>query len=170
MDYYKGPYYDDFGECPKCGGVIVHWKGNLFRCSDCFYEKQSDLLTVPRANSKRDYTQYKVNGVFAGGKGKTVYKVVKLYVDSHPDLSFVNLQIVFSDSKIKAGTKQIIRKWEEVKDWRRFSKQPLVLHDGQKVAISNQWGVNKNQGGKGANWAYFLDLARDLGIEVEPIS
>lgn len=119
--------------------------------------------------SGKDFTEYKVNGVYAGGKGKTVYSVVELYVKNHPGISFGELNLVFADSKIKEGTKQIIRKWEDVKDWRRFDKKPLILQGGQEVAISNQWGVNKNQGGKGANWQYFLDLAEEIDINVEPI-
>lgn len=134
-------------------------------------EEYNKIKRERKGQSGKDYTKYNVNGVYAGGKGKTVYTVVKEYVDKHPEISFKELNLVFADSKIKVGVKKIIRKIEDVNlehRW-RFENKTLILQDGQEVAISNQWGVNRNQGGKGANWQYFLDLAEEIGIKVEAI-
>ena len=110
-------------------------------------------------------TQYSVSDVLTGGKGATVFAVVELYVKSHPGISFTELQSAFPDFLVMPGFGKLIRKIEDVSknEWNgcRFKKQPVVLSDGQKVVVTNQW--------KPSNMNNFIKGAQKLGIDVKPI-
>ena len=125
----------------------------------------------------KDYSKFTINGIFTGGKGQTVYKVVKLYIKQNQNITFNQLSAVFSDSKIKRGKTIIIRKWEDeivkkglIGKTRRFFSTPIVLNNGQKVAVSNQWGLDKRHNGLLDNWTSFCELATDLGFKIKKIS
>ena len=91
----------------------------------------------------KDNTQYSVNGTITGGKGPTVFAVVEFYVKSHPGISFNELQTAFPDYLAKPGFGKMVRRIEDVNqnEWNgsRFKKQPIVLSNGQKVVVTNQW-------------------------------
>ena len=116
-------------------------------------------------SGNKDSTQFTVNGNPTGGKGKTVYATVKLYVDSHNGISLVELQNAFPDSLAKPGFGKMIRRVEDVtrNEWSgsRFNRHPILLADGTKIAVSTQW--------KPDNMHNFIEGVQRLGIHVEPI-
>ena len=113
----------------------------------------------------KDNTQYMVNGTPTGGKGSTVFTAINFYVKSHSDISFAELQNAFPDYMAKPGFGKMVRRWEEVSpnEWSgsRFKRQPIILSDGQRVAVSTQW--------KPDNMRSFISGALKLGIEIKPI-
>lgn len=115
--------------------------------------------------STKDNTQYKVNGSPTGGKGPTVYAAVDLYVKTHPNITFGELQEVFPDATAKPGFGKMLRLFEQVSknQWNgsRFKKQPIVLASEQQVAVSTQW--------KPDNMRTFIEYANRAGITIEPV-
>ncbi|MBP5601453.1 MAG: type I restriction enzyme HsdR N-terminal domain-containing protein [Treponema sp.] len=113
----------------------------------------------------KDNTQYMVNGTPTGGKGSTVFAAISFYVKSHSTISFAELQKAFPDYMAKPGFGKMVRRWEEVSpnEWSgsRFKKQPIILSDGQRVAVSTQWNPN--------NMRSFILSSQKLGIEIKPI-
>ena len=119
----------------------------------------------PAYSSTKDNTQYMVNGTPTGGKGRTVYATVELYVKSHIEISFTELQNAFPDSMAKPGFGKMVRRLEEVsqKEWSgsRFNRHPIALGDGTQVVVSTQW--------KPDNMQSFIAGAKRLGIEITPL-
>ena len=137
-------------------------------------ESKTDILPTqaqpytyaPSTNfSTKDSTQYMVNGSLTGGKGPTVYAAVKYYVESHKGISFNELQNAFPDYMAKPGFGKMVRRFEEVSpnEWSgsRFKRQPVLLSDGTRVAVSTQW--------KPDNMRNFIEGAKKLGIEIAAI-
>lgn len=114
----------------------------------------------------KDNTQYSVNGTLTGGKGPTVFAVVELYVKSHPGISFNELQTAFPDYFAKPGFGKMIRRIEDVNqnEWsgNRFKKQPILLSNGEKIVVTNQW--------KPSNMNSFINGVQKLGIDIKPVS
>lgn len=121
--------------------------------------------STPFALGAKDSTQYTMNGASTGGKGPTVYAAVKYYFEAHPNISFGELQAAFPDNLAKPGFGKMIRRWEDVtpEQWShsRFNKHPLVLSDGTRAVVTNQW--------KPDNIQTFIDGVKRLGIEIVPI-
>ena len=139
-----------------------------FNCSERRINSINAVLpqkatVLPRSNAgRKDFTQYKVNGVPTGGKCPTVYYVIENYVENNPGITFDQLQVAFPDAAAKPGYKKLVRRFEDVeeKEWNRhrFNKNPIVLSDGQEVAVSTQWAVN--------NMKNFIRYAEALGFEI----
>lgn len=114
----------------------------------------------------KDATQFMVNGMPTGGKGPTVYATVKIYIDSHPNISLQELKTAFPDYLAKPGFGKMIRSVEEVttNEWSgsRFNKHPITLSDGTRITVSTQW--------KPDNMRSFIEGVTRLGIEIKPIS
>lgn len=121
--------------------------------------------STPFALGAKDSTQYTMNGASTGGKGPTVYAAVKYYFEAHPNISFGELQAAFPDNLAKPGFGKMIRRWEDVtsEQWShsRFNKHPLILSDGTRAVVTNQW--------KPDNIQTFIDGVKRLGIEIVPI-
>ena len=114
----------------------------------------------------KDATQFSVNGIPTGGKGPTVYAVVKGYIESHENITFAELQAAFPDYLARPGFGKMIRRVEDVSpnEWSgsRFNKHPLLLSEGSRITVSTQW--------KPDNMRSFIEGAKRLGIEVTPLS
>lgn len=118
---------------------------------------------LPRVNAGgKNFTQFRVNGKITGGKCPTVYYVIENYVDNNPGTTFDQLQEAFPDAAAKPEYRKLVRRFEDVeeKEWNghRFNKTPIVLSDGQKVAVSTQWAVN--------NMKNFIRYATALDFEI----
>ena len=129
-----------------------------------------DTLFTPNFNTgnygTKDSTQYMVNGTPIGGKGPTVFAAVDYYVKSNPGITFGELQQAFPDYLAKPGFGKMIRRVEDVgpSEWsgNRFKKQPILLEDGQRIVVTNQW--------KPDNMQSFIRGAQKLGIDIQPLS
>ena len=104
----------------------------------------------------RDYTKYIIEGVGVNlNKRQLVFEVVKDYLTEN-DLIFSELKEVFPDNI--QGSKGIIKQKPEVKDFKRFTKEPLKTKKGEELYVSNQWGENISD---------FISLAENLGYTIE---
>ena len=117
------------------------------------------VSTFTRNNGQKDDTQYTMNGTPTRGKGPTVFAAVQCYVDSHPGITFSQLQEVFPDGAAKPGFNKMVRRIEEIKDKSRFKY--LFLSDGTRVGVSTQW--------KPENMQSFIRYAAMAGIDIKPI-
>jgi uncharacterized tellurite resistance protein B-like protein len=89
----------------------------------------------------KDFTKYSVEGIENGlGKARLVQKIVGDFVDknqlSHDDLK----EVWFDDLQ---GGKGVFKKLSEIDDKNErnyYVDAPVVLTDGSKIAICNQWG------------------------------
>lgn len=110
----------------------------------------------------KDFTQYLLNGTPTGGKGPTVLAAVKLYINSHPDITLSQLKTVFPDDAARPGFNKMLRRIEEIerKDKSRFKY--LFLPDGIQVGVSSQW--------KPDNMQSFIEYAKRAGLDIKPLS
>lgn len=110
----------------------------------------------------KNNAQFTVNGVFVGGKCPTVRYVIETYVKNNPGITFEQLQKAFPDEAAKPGFGKVVRRFEDVKEneWggHRFSRHPIILSDGQKVAVSTQWEPQ--------NIKNFTKFAASLGFDI----
>ena len=89
----------------------------------------------------KDFTKYSVEGIENGlGKARLVQKIVGHFADknqlSHDDLK----EVWFDDLQ---GGKGVFKKLSEIDDKNErnyYVDAPVVLTDGSKIAICNQWG------------------------------
>jgi len=89
----------------------------------------------------KDFTKYSVEGIESGlGKARLVQKIVGDFADknhlSHDDLK----EVWFDDLQ---GGKGVFKKLSEIDDKNErnyYVDAPVVLTDGSKIAICNQWG------------------------------
>lgn len=126
-------------------------EGNVFIITDKF---------LPEKISNKDTTQYEFNGEIYG-KGKLVLAVIKDYVKNHPDTTFDDLKCKFEVFTNTIVTLDEARKIANTKGRKRHFINPdqvITLNDESKVAVSDQWGVDRI--------GEFLSKADQLGIEI----
>ena len=118
--------------------------------------------SVPFTSSGKNNAQFTVNGVPTGGKCPTVRYVIESYVKNNPGITFEQLQEAFPDEAARPGFGKVVRRLEDVKDneWggHRFNKHPIILSDGQQVAVSTQWEPQ--------NIKNFIRAATVLGFDI----
>jgi len=105
----------------------------------------------------RDYTKYAVNGLAEGlNKRQLVLRILQNWVErSNPDLS----SLTESFPPTIQGSLGVFQVLSEIRDPSRFNmKEPLVLADGVKIAITNQWGQENIQN--------FILRATELSYEI----
>ena len=123
--------------------------------------------TSTSVKSEKDNTQYTLNGTPTGGKGPTVFKAVKYYVDNHPGITLSQLQNIFPDEVAKPSYNKMIRRLEEVeeKDWKykrfKYRYNPILLADGHRIVVSTQWTTE--------NMKTFIFFAKKVGLIIEPV-
>lgn len=117
--------------------------------------------------AKKDTTRYLFQGSFYT-KGRLVLNVIQDYCKNHPDTTRTQLGTIFPYSLLGNKTLGVVKNKEEAQlnyDYaRRYFIQPheeLKLVDGN-MYVSSQWGIN--------NIDKFIDRARMLGYEIEPIA
>lgn len=106
--------------------------------------------------SKRDNTKYSFNGESLG-KGRLVLAVIKDYANSHPKITYEELDNAFQNAR---GGKSCIIRTKDITDERRYFKDDVLKIDGESVSVSSQWGQT--------NIDYFIEVARRLGYTIIP--
>ena len=111
----------------------------------------------------KDKSGYSFDGINFYGKRRFVLEVIRRYIKDHPDIRFEELERQFPES-LHSRSLGVVRTLDSVE--KRMKTQPdiekryflksdevLVLADGTKVAVTNQWG---------ALFHKFLDCAKSL--------
>lgn len=94
--------------------------------------------------------------------GDAAYYCVAAYFGNTAGISWQDLRTAFP--RTAHGTREVIEVERDGLDRRRFS-DPIVLNDGTRVLVTNQWcgsGVHEN-------WSRFVDRVRELnrqGLEI----
>ncbi|MBR1465693.1 MAG: hypothetical protein IJ607_04965 [Bacteroidaceae bacterium] len=117
------------------------------------------------APNERDRTMYSINGGEPLNKRRFVLEVVKMYVQEHPNVSLMELELRFPSSIHRSKANGVVRRYDDV--MRRVADHPnlairfflnpedlIQLSDGTKVTVHNQWG--------GEEFDNFLRIARSL--------
>ena len=114
--------------------------------------------------SEKDSSKYSFSGLgFFVGKCKFPFEVVKNYVQNHPNISYQEILNTFP-SKESGVSKNFIKQvseltQDEISRHRYIDlKNPLILGDGTKIVVSNQYTP-----GRIAN---FIKHAQSLGYEI----
>lgn len=119
-------------------------------------------FSAPFASNRKNNAQFTVNGVPVGGKCPAVRYVIETYVKNNPGITFEQLKKAFPDEAAKPGFGKVVRRFEDVKEneWggHRFNRHPIVLFDGQRVAVSTQWEPQ--------NIKNFIKFAAVLGFDI----
>lgn len=118
----------------------------------------------PDASAPNRRARYTIDGSEPMNKRRFVYTVVRKYVEDHPGITFYELENRFPSSLSHSPLHGVVRKYDSV--MARLANQPdlrnrffleddevLVLSDGTKVVVYNQWGENFDK---------FLAVAREL--------
>lgn len=103
------------------------------------------------APNERDRTMYSINGGEPLNKRRFVLEVVKMYVQEHPNVSLMELELRFPSSIHRSKANGVVRRYDDV--MRRVADHPnlairfflnpedlIQLSDGTKVTVHNQWG------------------------------
>ena len=119
----------------------------------------------------RDLSHYTIDGKGDYGKGRLVLEVIKRYAAEHPNLTYGELEKVFS--KQLRGVKNDRSYWgcvslkadavalyEDTGRKRHFLSDSdiIKLSDGHEAAVSSQWGRG--------NIDMFIGAARKLGFQI----
>jgi len=112
----------------------------------------------------KDYSQYRLDGKFVGGKGKLVLAVVKEYVRKHPNITLEEINNVFKgligkkvgfvDTYDNAKTKFEHQK----KKVRHFLNESIILSNDQEIVVSTEWDRR--------NIKKFITKATNLGFTI----
>ena len=112
--------------------------GSILVTTDTYFSHQQ---------SAKDTTKYRFDGGILG-KGRLVLSVVKRHVETHPDITFPELEQAFP--KTCQGPQGVLSTAEQANEVvasagrkRHFLDPEDLIHlvDGTVVAVSNQWGV-----------------------------
>ncbi len=94
-------------------------------------------------------------------KRRFVLELIKKYIKDNPNITFIDLERQFP-SQLHTPSLGVVKTWESVRERiaahsdlknRYFLKDILVLSDGTKVVVNNQWGTH---------FPKFLDRAKVL--------
>lgn len=129
--------------------------GNVYVITDTYF---------PQKVSGKDYTKYIYNGKTLA-KNRLVLEVIKVYVESNPNISYSKLAEQFPHKLQGSETFTTIEDALAKKTTRNFiqPQDQIKLGEGTVIAVSNQWGLDSK--GKG-NLKNFLDRCAELGIEI----
>lgn len=98
-----------------------------------------------------DTTKYSFNGHNDLGKGRLVLEVIKYYCKEHPMCTFDELKKAFPNELAKSTKKGVFDLETNISDKdkgigsghkRYFVDEPIILTSGEKIFVSNQWGIN----------------------------
>ena len=144
-------------------------------CMEMVYDKENGLFMniVENAESPdastithqtRDTTKYSIDGGEPLKKRRFVLAVVKKYVEANKNVTYEELKRRFPDRLSNSPLHGVIRPYEEIMGKlllqpdlkKRFflnEEDLIVLSDGTKLTIYNQWGTH---------FPYFLEVAKLL--------
>ncbi|MDE7457183.1 MAG: hypothetical protein K2M96_10855 [Prevotella sp.] len=123
---------------------------------------QNNRQIPPKPESSRDKTKYSINGSEFIGKGRFVLQLVKIYVEQHPNLTFLELEQIFTPRL--QGSLGVIRPTAHIREKeynRYYVKANELLHsaDGIDFAVCSQWGIS--------NIPKVVERAKELGYEIK---
>lgn len=109
------------------------------------------LYQATQTKSGRDNTQFSFNGSKFYGKGRFVLEVIRHYVKEHPHTTYDDLRKQFPD-ELHSKSLGVVRLETDIRKEitlrpdrkRRYFLKPdeiIVLSDGTKVVVNNQWGT-----------------------------
>lgn len=114
--------------------------------------------------STRDTSKYSIDGGQPLNKRRFVLAVVRKYVKSHPGITYEQLRERFPDSLSASPLYGVFRPYKEI--LRRLQNKPdlenrfflepndlIILSDGTKITVFNQWG---------RHFPNFLEVATQL--------
>lgn len=112
-----------------------------------------------------DNTRYSINGSTFLNKRRFVLQLVKVYVEQHPNLTFLELEQIFTPRL--QGSNGVIRPIAHIREKehnRYFMKDHELLHsaDGIDFAVCSQWGI--------FNTPKVVERAKELGYEIKTLS
>jgi hypothetical protein len=127
--------------------------GNIFIATDTYFKNISQ---------GKDLSKYNFNGKKLG-KSRLVLEVIKSYVDSHPNISYADLERKFPKScQGKRGvftTLELAQHEAEEKRVRHFLKpEEIVQLADAQIAVTTQWGIG--------NINHFIRQAEKLDYEI----
>lgn len=106
--------------------------GNIYVATDTYFKNIA---------ASKNFSKYKFNGKTLG-KGRLVLEIIRVYVASHPDISYAELEKVFPKSF--QGTRDVFNTVESASQnpARYFLKPDETIQLGDShIAVSNQWGI-----------------------------
>jgi uncharacterized protein YlzI (FlbEa/FlbD family) len=148
--------------CEKKGGKLITEKieNEIESETEAKIIKSNNRQKIKEA---KDHTQYKLNNVYYG-KGRLVLAIVNNFIEKHPDLSYKELENIFS--KELQGSVGVLDKYEDIVDRykninhkRHFLNDIIKLENGEKIVVSTEGGTG--------NIDKFINKAKDLGYNIE---
>lgn len=106
----------------------------------------------------RDYTKYSINGEGRYSKSKLALEIVKEYIRQNPEETLEELDFSII---LKSKMSGFITSVEDIKDFKRYSKEILIDSQNVKFQVSNQWNTEAIE-----ELIFFAGLQ---GIEVEKL-
>lgn len=127
---------------------------------------QKQQVGTSKSESSHDKTKYSINGSGFLNKRRFVYQLVKLYVTQHPQLTFSELEQIFTPM-LQGSSYGVIRPIAHIreKEYNRYFVQANKLlrsADGIDFAVCNQWGIS--------NIPEVVERAKELGYEIKTLS
>ncbi len=111
--------------------------------------------------SGRDISKYIYNGK-EYGKGRCVLAVIKDYVDSHPNITYEELEKVFPQSlqgRETFTTEEIAKAKSSVRVRNFIRPEDIIVLKDARIAVSSGWGLD--------NFTRFIEHCKKLGIEIK---
>ncbi len=127
--------------------------GNIYVATDTYFKNIA---------AAKDFAKYKFNGKTLG-KGRLVLEIIRVYVATHPNVSYAELEKVFPKSF--QGTIGVFNTVELASERpRRYFLKPdetIQLGDSH-IAVSNQWGIT--------HIPNITEVSNRLGFTIEPVN
>lgn len=122
-----------------------------------FLHSQGQLPPPPNGKSGRDHTKYIFNGHIAK-KSPMFYFVLKYYVEKHPEKTLKDLEQNFPKWICPSV---LFKRWTDVtpNQQKCFRKDPVILGNGTKIALTNQWTTD--------SFEKFRRQAKNFGLNIE---
>ena len=104
-----------------------------------------------KESDSKDHTKFSLDGINFYVKRRFVLEVIKHYIKDHPNINYVELEKVFPSnlhSKALGVIRTLIEVQEKIKSHpdlkKRYFLKPdevILLADGTKIVVNNQWGT-----------------------------
>jgi hypothetical protein len=89
-----------------------------------------------------DYTKYIFNGKTNLPKNRLVLEVVKKYVEDNPNISLIELQIIFN-RQLQGGMEVVEKKQnlsgDKLQRYFKKNNEIISLSNGEKIVVTTQW-------------------------------
>lgn len=125
----------------------IQARNNLHRRVSEFLSEQNGH----KESDSKDHTKFSVDGINFYVKRRFVLEVIKHYIKDHPNINYIELEKVFPSnlhSKALGVIRTLIEVQEKIKSHpdlkKRYFLKPdevILLADGTKIVVNNQWGT-----------------------------